>query len=115
LGRLYGLAAVQGGYPERTRRNAAAADATLVILEADLPTGGTALTMKLVNELGKPLHLVRLESPEQLAEAATWLRGIDPKTLNVAGPRESESEYIGAKTETFLAALLQRLGFRSVS
>ena len=48
-------------YPERTRRNVLDSDGTL-ILARGRPTGGTALTIKIAAETGKPCFIVDLSA-----------------------------------------------------
>ena len=75
-------------YPGRTRRNVAAADATLILTRGS-PDRGTALTVRTARSLGKPLLIVDLDEADARARIAAWLRPLGGGTLNVAGPRES--------------------------
>lgn len=81
-----------GGYRERTRRNVEESDATVIIHRDELE-GGTALTLAICREFGRP-HLVVNAATEGSEEAARWLREfVDEhrvRVLNVAGPRESK-------------------------
>lgn len=86
-------------YPTRTRANIEYADATLVFTYG-MMTPGTSLTLKTLQELGKPsLHVTLPRSGakdvEQLRKAATgvrgWIREQRPRILNVAGSRESKA------------------------
>lgn len=79
-------------YPERTRLNVHTADATLVIMSSISTGRGTGLTLKILEDLKKPYHLVYVEKlPPEVAAAAVaqWLKCQRPTILNVAGPRES--------------------------
>lgn len=89
---------------ERTARNVRDSDATLLL--ATLPLrGGTALTAALARRCGRPLALFDPWGAKPTA-VATWVRGVAPRRLNVAGPRESEAPGIGrAALHLLLAAL----------
>lgn len=97
-----------GGYRERTRRNVEDSDATVVIHFGELE-GGTALTLDLCRELGRP-HLVvdaAVASPE---EAAARLRDFvdrhGVRELNVAGPRQSKWAEAGSVARDIVGRLL---------
>ncbi len=91
-------------YPERTAWNVRDSDGTLV-LALGVPSGGTALTAALARRAGKPV-LVVAPATDRVAEAAAWLARERIRTLNVAGPRESEAPGIHDLTVAFLSALL---------
>jgi len=87
----YPLNEIAGGYAERTRRNVAESDGTLILHRGPL-TQGTLLTLTVCRELGKPLCLVDAEttSPAMAAiEARQFIEAHGIEHLNVAGPRES--------------------------
>ena len=91
-------------YPERTERNVADSDATLIV--ADLPLkGGTKLTHRLASRYQRPCLVVGLNDPQAVQIAASWLSQHAPETLNVAGPRESSQPGIQAAAYAFLMAL----------
>ena len=97
-------------YKVRTRENVESADGTLILSRGTL-SGGSLLTAQLAEQLGKPLLIVDLGSaaPRLAAEADeldAWLLRHGVRTLNVAGPRESEAEGIGEQARAFLAAAL---------
>ncbi|HEY3277571.1 MAG TPA: putative molybdenum carrier protein [Syntrophorhabdaceae bacterium] len=80
-------------YPIRTEKNVVDADATL-ILTAGRPTGGTVFTVECAKKHGRPHIVVDMEGREDRVIIHTimaWLRASRPGTLNIAGPRESES------------------------
>ena len=95
-------------YARRTELNVRDSDATLVLAKGPV-AGGTALTVELARRMGRPLLVLDLaERPAEEAAAALrrWLARTRPRTLNVAGPRESEARGIGrACAETLRAAL----------
>jgi hypothetical protein len=87
-------------YDERTRWNVRDSDATLIVTIQAKPTGGTALTLGVARQQGKPcLHIARekivsvLEAGEQIGE---FLAEHRVERLNVAGPRASQEPEIGA-------------------
>jgi hypothetical protein len=78
---------------ERTEWNVRDADGTLVIFAGPL-RGGTELAVQVAHRLGKPLLVVDLARPTAPAEVTRWIAVFGIRTLNVAGPRESESRGI---------------------
>jgi Circularly permutated YpsA SLOG family len=87
----YPLHQVDGGYANRTRRNVAESDGTLVLYRGAL-TEGTQLTLDACRELGKPVCLVDADVSSPAMAAIAARRFIDEhgiEKLNVAGPRES--------------------------
>ena len=94
-------------YSQRTTWNVRDADATL-ILTFGAPDGGTELTQRVAQRLGKPWVLVSLRGYPEMAPIRElfYLRpgGI---VLNVAGPRESRSPGIYGRSYAFLAALFR--------
>jgi hypothetical protein len=82
----------EADYLARTRRNVEDSDATLLIHSGDLE-GGTALTLNICRELGRP-HLVVNAAAEPLVDAVdrlgAFIREHGVQTLNVAGPRASK-------------------------
>jgi hypothetical protein len=92
-------------YPVRTERNVLDSDATLILCRG-LPAGGTELTRHLARQHGRPWLVVDLDRPPELDAVRRWLATHRPKTLNVAGPRESQSPGIAADAAAFLTRLL---------
>ncbi|HEV3408766.1 MAG TPA: putative molybdenum carrier protein, partial [Chthoniobacterales bacterium] len=81
-----------GGYAERTARNVAEADGTLIMHGGTLQ-GGTRETAARCAELNKPCQII--DAAVMSAAAATesaceFVREHNIRTLNVAGPRASE-------------------------
>lgn len=93
-------------FAERTAWNVRDSDGTLILHRGPL-TGGTALTARLAERLGKPCLQLELDSAAEkgVAQAMDWLRAHRIRTLNVAGPRESGSPGIGAESTTLLERL----------
>jgi hypothetical protein len=81
------------GYPERTARNVAESDGTLIITFGDLQ-GGTRTTLECCIQQRKP-HLVIdaaiCSAPDAVRRAREFVQRFTIRTLNVAGPRASEA------------------------
>ena len=105
----YPLLETGGSDPgERTQRNVAAADATLILAPQPL-TGGSALTRACAEELGKILLVIEPSTADAARVAvARWLAEHAPEVLNVAGPRESEAPGIYRESRAFLTKLWRR-------
>lgn len=99
-------------YRARTRRNVVDSDGTLILVLGPL-SGGTALTGELARAEQKPLLVVDLDSPAPAREVRGWIREHDIRTLNVAGPRESQQPGIGERARRYLTALFCELGART--
>ncbi|WP_442482767.1 putative molybdenum carrier protein [Aeoliella sp. SH292] len=105
-----------GSYHIRTRQNIEDSDATVVITIAREVTGGTALTLRLAEELDKPLlHLARnahtrpgiASAIRKDAEALNqFLTEHGVGTLNIAGPRASTEPKIASYVWSVLAAAM---------
>lgn len=92
---------------ERTRRNVRDSDATLVLAPAPL-AGGTALTVAIARDLGRP-RLILDPTSDSPDVAVDWLRQCAAETLNVAGPRESEVPGVYTSAREWMADLFDRL------
>ncbi|MEM8864117.1 MAG: putative molybdenum carrier protein [Planctomycetota bacterium] len=100
-------------YDERTRRNIEDSDGTVVFSPTSKPTGGTQLTLDYARRRGKRvLHLVASAEKPIVAHAAAlqgWIATHRVRTLNVAGPRESQSPGIGSfVTDVLRAAFINK-------
>jgi len=108
----YGLVPLpQGGYAERTRRNAEDSDATLILYFGELE-GGTALTAACCKKLGRPLLLIDALTmcPEQAAErACDFVMRHAVQRLNVAGPRASKTPAAHAYASNTVSRILTLL------
>ena len=93
-------------YRVRTRLNVEESDGTLVITRGPV-TGGTALTIQLAREKGKPLLIVDLNPKPDPVPVREWLKGEGIRTLNVAGPRESKMPGLHAYVVEFLRAVFR--------
>jgi hypothetical protein len=92
-------------YEQRTEWNVRDSDATLV-LTTGKPEGGTLATIEAAHRLEKPVFVVDLLQPHNLASIHFWLDYEKVKTLNVAGPRESKVPGIRSMAMGFLKDLL---------
>jgi len=91
-------------YLVRTERNVLESDATLILSRGAL-SGGTELTARLARQYRRPLMVIDLAQPPQRQEVRGWLREHEVRTVNVAGPRESQCPGIAAEAEAFLREL----------
>ena len=83
-------------YPERTEKNIAESDGTLIISRGKL-TGGSALTRGLAIKQGRPWLHTNLEKSNPFITAKTivgWITDYDIRILNIAGPRASQDPEI---------------------
>jgi hypothetical protein len=94
-------------YPQRTEWNVRDSDGT-VILTRGRPRGGTALTIALARQRGRPLLVVDLEQGPDPAEVLGWVEGKEIAVLNVAGPRESQQPGIRDEAYTLLETALKQ-------
>lgn len=93
-------------YEFRTRQNVINSDGTLIISGISL-TGGTKLTMNLAMEFEKPyFHFSSDSSTDQLVE---WIIMNDIRTLNVAGPRQSEWNEAHARSHQLISQLIKQI------
>jgi hypothetical protein len=94
-------------YRQRTRRNVADSDATLILNLGELADGSLA-TLHFAERANKPARVVALDADGLAAEAARvrdWLAAHAVAVLNVGGPRESKRPGIYRKALVFLEAL----------
>ena len=84
-------------YDERTEKNVLDSDATLIVAREKELSGGTAFTKSCAEKHGRPLLLVcEREGMSKSAPALSkFLKRNKVRTLNVAGPRESQAPGIG--------------------
>ena len=95
-------------YALRTRWNVRDSDGTLILAFGTL-SGGTALTRRVVRELGRALLVVRVDAPPALGQAHTWIQDESIRILNVAGPRGSGGINIYERSFRFLNQLVASL------
>ncbi len=92
-------------YPVRTEQNVIDSDATLILYEGRLK-GGTLLTQRICRRLQKPQLSVRIDHAN-VDQVRNWLSTGQPRTLNVAGPRESTCPGIFDRSMDFLLRVLE--------
>ncbi len=92
-------------YPVRTELNVRESDATLVLFRGR-PSGGTDLTIRLAERLGVPLLAIDLDSDPDPASIGVWLTEHKIATLNIAGPRETQSPGIQALAHKFVICVM---------
>ena len=108
--RSFGLVeCAEPGYDARTRQNVVDADGTLLL--GNYATGGSALTMQVVRELGKPVFHVPFPvqgatADSLIAEFREWLDLHRIRILNVAGNRESQNPGLQEHTRRFMISAL---------
>ncbi len=97
-------------YPDRTLRNIAEADGTLVFIERmDTAGPGSRLTINTALKVRKPVLTIET-SQSRKANAPrirSWLRRCKIETLNVGGSRESKSPGIEAAVKALLVEVLR--------
>jgi len=92
-------------YEQRTEWNVRDSDATLVLTTVR-PEGGTASTIETAHRMQRPVFVVDLLKPHNIASILFWLDYEKVKVLNVAGPRESKVPGIRNMAMAFLKDLL---------
>ena len=90
---------------QRTEWNVRDSDATLVLASA-AASAGTDVAVAVARQLRRPLYTFHAGSAEDVGAFRRWLQVYRVGTLNVAGPRESESPGIHAEARRILTALL---------
>jgi len=111
----YPLTETRGkSYQTRTKWNVRDSDASLIICR-DEPIGGTALTIKYCEQLGKPYMVYQLKAgestwlgnPEDPYGVLYWLNCHHVQVLNVAGPRDGKHCPIYDHAYSFLFEFFQ--------
>ncbi len=95
-------------YGERTRKNVADSDGTLIVFQGRL-SGGTALTHAYAVKAQKPVLLIDVSDkplPDIAASVRSWLSSNKIRVLNVAGPRESQAPGIYRRTIALLDTII---------
>lgn len=94
-------------YRIRTRLNLLDSDATLILSRQTL-SGGTLLTEQLAHEHGRQLFVCRpdVAPPDELLAS---IIETPVRTLNIAGPRDSETGRVYQEAYNFITSLLSRL------
>ena len=99
---------VSGDYSERTKCNIRDSDGTLIFLPRDKKiSDGTLLTIEEAKKINKPYLIIEHFEEDQLTRIKSWLEINAIKTLNIAGPRESQSVGVYKQCFDFLQKALQ--------
>ena len=91
-------------YAERTEWNVRDSDGTLVLTRG-AASPGTAFTIEVARDLGRPLLVLDLAGEPDPERARLFVEAERLGVLNVAGPRESQNPGIGAAARAFLLRL----------
>ena len=92
-------------YPQRTEWNVRDSDGTLILYRGAL-RGGSALTATLAESYRRPLLTIDLKSSPDAAAIRSWIAANRIRTLNVAGPRSSDSPRLYARAARLLREVL---------
>lgn len=90
---------------QRTEWNVRDADGTLILSRGRVE-GGTQQTAAVAQRLQRPLLIIDPAATEASAMILNWLGAHGIRTLNVAGPRESEQPGSGARARRLLDVVL---------
>jgi hypothetical protein len=93
-------------YSRRTEWNVRDSDGTMILTVGE-PTGGTALTIRAAEELGRPCIILDPSGEAGVERFREWMEAWKIETLNVAGPRESAIPGIYDLAVAFLQKILQ--------
>jgi hypothetical protein len=92
-------------YAERTRLNVLDSDGTLILNVGKLG-GGTAYTVDVARENGKPFLVMQLDETPEPRRVVNWIGLNEIHVLNVAGPREDKQVDLHALAARFLISIL---------
>ena len=102
LARYPGLRETPDSDPrQRTEWNVRDSGGTLIFVQRGCASPGTAFTTAVAERLSKPYSIVELDEPDTAQRICSWLEdNLAIRTLNIAGPRESEAPgiYEGASS-----------------
>lgn len=98
-------------YSDRTKLNIRDSDGTLILMPSENTkiTDGTQLTIREARNRQKPSLIVYLDDPQTPTEIADWIDQNDFKTLNIAGPRESQFKGIYELSYRYLEKVMRAL------
>jgi len=96
-------------YRVRTEKNVKQSNATLIIYFNQL-YGGTLLTKEFAEKYKQDYLCIDLlkETPNPIKKIRKWLEIVEPKILNIAGPRESTNPGIYETTKGLLTEVFKR-------
>ena len=92
-------------YVQRTEWNVRDSDGTLVFTRGR-PTEGTAFTIELAEQYGKPCLVLDLNDQPNASAVRAWVSQHAIQVMNVAGPRENKCPGIHEQASTFLREAL---------
>ncbi len=92
-------------YQIRTNLNVKDSDGTLIICRGT-PSGGTALTIKKARQHEKALLILDLQKKTDPEMVCQWLSNNKIATLNIAGPRESQTPGIYQESVNILGEII---------
>ena len=93
-------------YSQRTVLNVRDSDGTLILVGGPI-RGGTSLTRKTADRLGKPCLVVDVRSAPDCPTVRGWLRDHAIGVLNIAGSRGSQQPGVKRAATRFLRELFQ--------
>ena len=106
---VYGLTETKSDkYPPRTFDNAKNSDGTIRIAK-DFQSRGEILTLKAINQYGKPHIDVDINNPIAPQVVINWIVKNNIQILNVAGNKESSCVGIQEYTTNFLVEIINHL------
>lgn len=91
-------------FEERTKLNIRDSDGTIILVH-ETPikvTDGTILTIETIQQSNKPYRIIDLSKETELEKLVFWINDSNIKTLNIAGPRESQAPGIYTSSFTLL-------------
>lgn len=91
---------------QRTEWNVRDSGGTLIISPFP-PAGGTSLTLRQAERMERPVLVVDPDDADAVATVRAWLDEHAIATLNIAGPRESDSPGIYEQASHLLLAILE--------
>lgn len=92
-------------YEERTKLNVRDSDGTLILVK-NPPIGGTLLTAEEAAKINKPLLIFDISKEKNNKIILDWIHDNKIKVLNIAGPRESQTNGIYTCSKILLSELL---------
>ena len=88
-------------YTQRTIENVKLSDGTLILFKDEMGKG-TRLTLETARKLNRPFLSINLDRPNKSVSLKSWIKNLQIKILNIAGPRESNQPGIYLQTIKFL-------------
>ena len=92
---------------QRTHWNVRDSDVTVVFNPDHCDDNGTAATLRVADDLGKPLFMITRTREKNTSEFISWLQSQEAEILNVAGPSESVCPGIGRRAYAFMSIVFK--------